>query len=401
MKINKEVIRGSLILLIAFGLFNFFNFLFHFFMTRMLSIENYGVLATMLAIIYIFGVFTNSIQTIVAKYSAEERDKKRIKNIFKKTINKAVLISSYLSLFYLIIIFPLSKLLSINYLLLSLNGLIIFGSLIMPISRGILQGKKRFFALGKSMVIEGFVKLILAVIFVFVGWKVYGAFLGIVFGLFVALFFSIISLKDIMKEKEKETNVKGIYDYTKPAFLIMLLITLLLSLDIIIAKIFFPADLAGSYSIASILAKTVFIVTEPIGRAMFPLSTENKKNKTKSKDVFLNSLIILFLLIVLMLILFYFFPELLVFIFAGRIISESVGILFYLAVAASFLSLSNLILLYKLSLGKVKNYAWLFLFVVIEVFLLSYFSSNLLQFSIALAVSSVAFLCGTVFFLRE
>lgn len=401
LKLHGDLIKGSLVLLIAFNIYNALNFFFHFAMARMLSVADYGVLATLFSIIYFLGVFTESIQTIITKYTAKEEDKGKLKNIFKKSFKKAYFASLIIFLIYLIAAIPLSPLLKIDYLLIGLNGLMIFIALFTPINRGILQGKKKFLPLGINMILESTAKLALAMLFAFIGWKVYGVMIGVISGVSIALAFSFLHIRGIIKEKEEKAETDDIYGYTKPTFLILLAIFIFYGIDVIIAKIYFPAEIAGSYAIASILAKTIFFGTQPIGRAMFPLSVENKSEKGKSENVFSNALSILVLMIIAALALFYFFPEIIIKIFSGKDVPEAAAILFFIGLAIGLFSLANLILLYKLSVGKIRGYWILFVFVIIEVFLLSYFSKNLFQFSIAFITSAAMFLWAAVVLIRE
>ena len=71
LKINKALIGGSLILLITFNLYHAFNYFFHFAMARMLTIADYGVLVALYSIIYIFTIFSESVQTIITKYASK------------------------------------------------------------------------------------------------------------------------------------------------------------------------------------------------------------------------------------------------------------------------------------------------------------------------------------------
>lgn len=399
--INKSLVKGSLTLLIAFGIFNFFHFLFQFFMARMLSISDYGVLATLFSIIYISGVFVESIQTIITKYSAREKEKGKLKGIIKKSLSKVWYSSLILYGIYLLISVLLSYLWDVDYSLLALNGLIIFFSLFIPVMRGIMQGRNKFFSLGANMVAESASKLVLGVFLVFIGWKVYGAVIGVILGSFVSLGFAFLQLKGIMMTKEIFGKQIGIYDYAKPAFLITSIIIIFYSLDIIIAKIMFTPETAGTYAIASILGKVIFWGVLPISKAMFPISVNNEENKSKSGNIFINSLSIVSIGIAFALLAFYFFPGMIVKIFSGKVIPEAVSILIYVGVAFSFTSITNLVLLHKLSLNKVRGYGYLFIFIIIEALLLIYFSENLLQYSVAFIVASVAFLWGSIFLLRD
>lgn len=403
LKLNKGLIKGGLILLIAFTLYNFLNSLFQMIMARMLSLSEYGVLAALFAIIYILAIFVESIQTIITKYSAKENNNGKLKNLLRKTSKKALKISLAIFVFYLIISVLLSYFLKINYLLLFLTGLVIFIAFFTPLTRGIMQGRKRFKALGINMVIESLGKLIFSSLFVYIGWKVYGAIFGVILGGAVSLILSLIPLRDITKSKEEKIETSGIYNYAKPAFSITALIVAFYSLDVIIAKIFFSPNIAGSYAIVSILGKIIFWGNLPITKAMFPMSAENKNNKTKSENVFANSIIIILMGIFLVLGIFYFFPEFIIGLFAGtgKVTPEAVSILFFLGIAFSLITVANVILLYKLSLGKVKGYKALFVFILIELVLLSYFSQNLYQFSIAFITASAALLWGSIVLMNE
>jgi len=399
-KISKGLLKGSFILLIAFGIYNFFNFIFQFSMARLLTIEDFGILASLYSIIYALALFTEAIQIVITKYASKETDKGRMKNILRRSLRKSFLVASVFFLAYLPIAIFLSFLLKINYLLLALNGLMIFAAFLTPITRGIMQGKERFKSLGLNMVIESTVKLAFAVLLVFFGWKVYGAIAGTLIGVSAAFILSFLPLKNIIKVKEKKVQTKEIYNYSKPVFFVVMAILIFYSIDIIIARIFFPADIAGSYAIASILAKTIFLGTQPISKAMFPMSSK-KNSKEKPENIFANSLLILLLAIIAALLVFYLFPELLIKIFSGRNIAESAGILFNLGLAISLISITNLILLYKISIGKVKGYAYLIIFIFIEIFLLSYFSKDLFQFSLAFVTASTIFLWGSIVLLNE
>ena len=174
-KFNKNLLKGSLILLIAFNAYNFLNFVFHFIMARMLTIAEYGVLAVLFSIIYSLGVFTESIQTIITRYTTNEKDEGKINDLLRKSFTKVLKPVSIIFILYLLIAFPLSYLLKINYFLLALTGIIIFPSFSTPITRGIMQGRKMFIPLGMNMIYESVFKLFLAVLFVWIGWKVYGA----------------------------------------------------------------------------------------------------------------------------------------------------------------------------------------------------------------------------------
>ena len=399
MKLDKILIRGSVVLLIFFGIYNFLNFMFHFSMARLLGVEEFGTLSALYAIIYMLGIFTESIQLVFTKFSSGEQNKSKIKGMLKASSKKFFVYSLVIFMLYAIATIKISDLMKIDYPLMLLNGLMIFLAFSLPLTRGIIQGKKRFRALGANMVSESAFKLVISLILVFLGWGVYGAIIGTLIGTGTALALSFVSLGDIMSSKSG--HIKKQEKYSLPSFIIIFSILAFYSIDVIIAKIVFSDGLAGAYSIASILAKTIFLGTQPISRAMFPISSENELKKNKSEGVFYNAFGLLIVPLFIGLVLFFFFPSFIVWIFSGKVILESSSIFFYLSIGFVFIYINNLVLLYKLSLGKVKNYQYLPVFLILEVFLLYYFSANLFQFSIAFVTASAAFLWGTIVILRD
>jgi O-antigen/teichoic acid export membrane protein len=398
MKLNKSLISGSLILLIAFNIYNALNFIFQFSMARFLSVSEYGTLATLFAIIYILSVFTEGVQTILAKYSSNEKSPGKIKNLLIKSIKKSSIISAILFIVYLAISFPLSSLLKVDYSLLALNGLVIITSFLVPVTRGIMLGKKKFKSLGINLITESSVKLVFAILLVLIGWKVYGAIAAVVVGGSVAFIMSFRSLKFIIKSNEKKSNTLDIYHYSKPVIFLMFIIIAFYSIDVLIAKIVFPEEIAGYYALVSVLGKAIFWGTQPISRAMFPLSAEKK---SKSRGILYNSLALVISLIAIALILFYLFPELILKIFSGKSdVSQASQILFFVGIAFSLQALTNIVILYKLSKENVSNYLYFILFILLEVILLLIFSDSLIEFSLAYVASSAIFLIGSLLILK-
>ncbi|MBS3088189.1 oligosaccharide flippase family protein [Candidatus Pacearchaeota archaeon] len=405
MKMNKELVKGSFILLIAFGVYNFLNFAFQSSMARLLTIAEFGVLSVLFNIIYVFSGFSDSIQITITKYAANEKDDGKVKNILKRALKKSFLISLILFLVYVLLAFLIAYLTKIDYFLILLVGLLIFIFFLSPITRGLLQGKRKFDSLGINMFFESIIKLFLAIVLVMAGWKVYGAIAGTLIGCFVAFGLSFFHLKDVIKAKETLTSTKEIYQYGAPSFFIVITILIFYGFDVFLAKIFFPSEIAGKYAIASLMAKIIFFGTQPISRAMFPISAEKNIKKDKSKNIFMNAFLLVCVGIAAVLAFFYFFPDFVIEIFSGKIIPEAANILFYLGIATSLLSITNLILLYKLSLGKTKGCVHLLVFAIIEISLvavyLGYFHANLFQYSIALIAASAIFLWGVIFLLNE
>lgn len=394
---NDPLVRGSIVLVVAFGIFNVLNFAFHIVMARSLETADYGVLATLFSIMYIMGFFTESIQTVIAKYSTAQKSDGKVASLLRRSLHRVGKPALILFGCYLLSAFALSPLLEISWFLIAVNGLMIFCAFYLPVTRGVLQGKQRFGALGLNMIVEGAVKIVIASALVLVGWRVYGALVGTILGAVGAYIMSLVSLSKIRNTREEHADASNIYAYGKPTFILIMGLMIFYSLDVILAKLFFDSTTAGMYAIASVLAKTIFLGTQPISKAMFPLAAENDASAEKSKKkILLKALYIIVLLIATALALFYLAPHFIIDIFSGKDIVDAAKILLPLGAGFSLVSISNLMILYHLSRKSVR-YSWLiFIPVAVQAILLWMFSSNLMQFSIALLCASVTLLGVTL-----
>lgn len=394
---DDPLVRGSIVLVAAFGIFNVLNFAFHIVMARSLETADYGVLATLFSIMYIMGFFTESIQTVIAKYSTAQKSDGKVASLLRRSLHRVGKPALILFGCYLVAAFALSPLLEIPWFLIAVNGLMIFCAFYLPVTRGVLQGKRRFGALGLNMIVEGAVKIIIASLLVFIGWRVYGALIGTILGAAGAYVMSLFSLREIRKVKEEHADASNIYSYGKPAFILIMGLMIFYSLDVILAKLFFDSTTAGMYAIASVLAKTIFLGTQPISKAMFPLAAEDEAGAEKGKKkILFKALYIIVLLIAVALALFYIAPRFIIDIFSGKDIVEAAAILLPLGAGFSFVSVSNLLILYHLSRKSVR-YSWLiFIPVVVQAFLLFTFSSSLAQFAMAFMGASAVLLIVTL-----
>src|SRR3989344_1580832 len=204
-KINfkDELVKGSIILFVMIALFNFLNYVFQILMNKMRGPSEYGVLAFLMSIMYIFGIPSEAIQTIVSRYTSKFNAKKeygKIKDLLIRSLKKFIGISIILFILFTIFSFIfISHFFNISIYLLAITGLLIVTSFILPISRGILQGRKKFFALGFNLITDAVLKIIFGVLLVFIGIKAYGGIISLVISTAGAFILSFVFIKEITK----------------------------------------------------------------------------------------------------------------------------------------------------------------------------------------------------------
>lgn len=408
-KISKdELVRGSFVLIITMGLFNFFNYIFQMSMAKMLGPIDYGVFAVLMSFMYIFTIPSEAIQTIVAKYTSKLNTKKsygKIKDLLIRSIKKAFILSLILFAIFIIISYLfLAEFFKIKMSFLVLTGITLIFCCIMPVTRGILQGQKKFSKLGFNMIFESIIKIIASVSFVIIGFSVYGAIGGVLTGSLVAFTYSFFLIKEITSSKRIKEKFHGIYSYSIPGLIAITCIVLMYSLDIILARRFFSPELAGQYAFVSLIGKVIVFINLAIGKAMFPLSSEQFEKGAKTQGLFKKSIILVSLTAIFLLFFYFFFPEQVI-----RIVSlgstqylAASNVLFILGLAFAFNSFSNIIILYNLSINRMKKSSFFLLsFVFLEILMLSIFHSNIREFAIALMITNLLMFLYSLKFIRK
>jgi len=386
---SDELFKGSLTLLILFGLFNFFHVIYHFVGARLLGAENYGILATVFGIAFILGIPSEAIQTIISRYTTKFRlEKGKIKDLLKKSFKKFSLIFLISIIVFMTLSPFIGGFLSIDYKIILLVSFFLMGTYFIPINRGILQGEKKFFKLGVSMISESFTKVVFLVVFVLIGFGVYGAVGAIIMGFLVSFLISFNFIKDILRSRREKNSLKGIYSYSWLVLIATGCIILFYSLDIILAKRFFSAQDVGLYAAITILGKSIFWATAPISKAMFPLVSEKRDKEKSYRYLVRRSLIMVISLCLVGIIIFGVFPKIIIKIFYGSAYLKFSNLLLPFGVAMTLLSITNIFVYNSISYKR-KISLILIPFIIFQIILLSLFHSTVAEFINMLIISNL------------
>jgi O-antigen/teichoic acid export membrane protein len=373
------------------------NFVFHFISGRMLSPTEYGTLTAVMAITYLFNVPGDSIQTIISRYSTRFfRNKKLLKRILVRGLRKFLILSIMAFILFALVSPFVSYLLKTDYIILAMVGVLMIIWFLLSVNRGMLQGLKRFSFLGINYVSEGFFKLLIMILLIVFGFGLYGAVSGLLLGIIIAFVFSFFLLGDVLKEKTaKRLHIGEIKAYSLPVLVSFISITVFYSIDLILAKIFFPT-IAGEYASISMLSKILYFGSLPISKVMFPLSSDKEtriSSKILKKALLLTGMLCLAGLIVYILI-----PGFIVNLFYGSKYLSMAGLLFLPSIAMFLLSFSNIFVLYNLSNKRYNINYFVIFFAVLQIVLMSIFNKSILQFIYAYIASSALLLISLIVF---
>ena len=128
---KNELLKGSLILFILLNIGNLINYLYQIIMARMLGPSDYGILAVLISLTYIFAVPTMAIQTAISKKIAIFNIKKeynKMNSLFFSFLRKLFMFSLIVFILFVILSFFIVKPLNISFWLLVLTGTLIITS---------------------------------------------------------------------------------------------------------------------------------------------------------------------------------------------------------------------------------------------------------------------------------
>lgn len=287
---------NTFILLIFFSITNFCNYGFQIVTGRYLSVENYGVLNSILAIVNIAGIASTVLATVAARYGAiascVEREK-RVPKILYSLIRLALLVGAVVLAGSVILAPMLSKqlgLTSTSYLILSAVAVAI--SILAAPLAGTLQGLKRYKEYGWYAVIAAVVKLVGSYILLKLGFEILGVTAGLIMSAVAMSLYCAWCLRDDLEFKaSRKSGTEGWSEwrnYLGEAFWAQVLIIIATNIDILLVKWIFTEEVAGNYSAAMVIGKLSMFISNAIISVAFPVIAEKNERREDTRKLYMK-----------------------------------------------------------------------------------------------------------------
>lgn len=351
--LTNKIFSGSVVMIAGGFLGSFANYLFHLVVARRLGPEDYGILNSLISLLYEFSIPIATLTIVIVRYVAFFKGQKRqsaIQSLFFKINKKLIFLTPFLLVFFLILLPLISDFLRLPspvlYFFLVLSFII---SLFPAVGKSFLQGLSLFSPVAGIGVFESFFRLILTIILLLLGFGLLGAVFPYLIMSVISLLMTFYFTKNLLNRKNQEPipEKKEIFNFILPVFLNNLGMTALITSDIILARHFLPAETAGLYSSVSTLGKIIYFAASPAISVILPVvSEENAAKKNSGKSIFYG-LLIIGLISMAALPVFIFLPKLMILLLFGeRYLSMepfvpyfAVGIILY-TFCAAFLNIS-------------------------------------------------------------
>ena len=379
--IKHPLFSGSMIMIIGSNFSNFIAWLYHFVISRVLSVPEYGELVSIISLLGLTTSIFSFINIVVMKFvsGAETKDLPKLLNTFSKKLKSFGIITV---LIYLLLSPAIAAFLKIDYIKVAIASIAIYVALYNSLYRAFLNGLLKFSEAVLSNVSSTISRLLFGLILVLMGLSVLGAEIGLILGFAMGVLISKYFLRDItskIKAKTKQISLKPIIKYSAPILIFSAVNNSFLMTDVLFVKHYFSLEEAGIYGSVSTLAKIILFATAPISNVMFPLvSQAHSNNKPYKSYLFLSSLLTIgfssFILLIYL-----FLPELVINTLYRKEFLGAAPLLFWMGLFIAIYSIATMFVNFYLSINKTSVVKFTVISAFVQIFGIILFHNTLLQ----------------------
>ena len=290
--IKNPLISGGIVVFIGNFSGNILNFLFNFFMTRNLSVSDYGTMVSLASVILLLALAADSLVPSVMRFAGSYFAKKQVakaREFFWKLNNVSFMFSGVLLAAFIVFNKSIGSFLKINdSFLIFITGLSVFMLFLTALNRGMILAKLSFYYISFLSFFNSALKFVSGIVLVLFGMGARGALLAFFLAYLVNYVLTFFSLRFVFNRKTTEAvvSIKKIASYGLPSAFAMIGITLFITTDIMLVKHFYPAKEAGIYAGMSLLGKIIFFFSAPVAHVLFPLVVQKRARNESYNNLF-------------------------------------------------------------------------------------------------------------------
>lgn len=354
---SSGLVTGSALLLVSTTIVNLGNYLFNLILGRWLGPADFADLSLIVTFMLVLTLITATLQTVVAKFSAafsadEEID--RVSGLRRWSVRwgwiSGVVLAVGLiggaaqlqSFFHTASAWP--------FILLGVGIPVYFAQ---GVDRGILQGQLRFLLLSASYQAEMWVRLIVGIGLVALGWSVNGAVGALTLSFVGTWLVARLGARGLPADARfSKTDQRAALAFAGPVGAALIGQILINNSDVLIVKHFFPPVEAGHYAALALIGRIVFFATWSVVTVLLPAVAQLHQKGLPHRRYLWMSLGAVLAVSVIVTGGAFFFPQLVVGVLFGEAYLSIAPLLGLYAVATSLYSLANVVITYRLSIGN-------------------------------------------------
>jgi O-antigen/teichoic acid export membrane protein len=274
----NDFVRHNLVFLVGSVLVGVGNYLFYPALARTLSPEPFGevqaLAALFLQLVILLSVMGQVTVNVIANYTDEQKKREVLFELEKL----AFLVIVGVSLVLAVLSPHLKAALQFESVV---PFLVLLAALVVTVPgsfrNAFLRAHKKFGATSVAMLVGAYGKVVLGVLFTYLGYKVGGAMWAIFIAQLLTLWYATHAAKKAGYRRPNarlfsKPKISLVLPELKYALLVLVgfgTVTLLASLDVFVVRYYFDPQTAGEYAGVSTVAKIIFFFTASVAQVMF------------------------------------------------------------------------------------------------------------------------------------
>lgn len=352
--------RNSLIFFAGSMLVGFINYLYFPFISRLMSVNNFGEIQALFSILIYIGTLFAALSIVIISITTNTKNNfKQAKIVeLEQMALYIALIAGVPWLFGSMLLKDFLQMTSIWPIILIYPIFVL--SLLTSTRQSFLQGRQDFLGTSIGQNIIAIAKLLLSIILVIAGFKVMGAITGLITAYLIGLIFITnratkkgLKFKILPLKRPKWYLLTPQLKLGLPILAVSLSVAIIYSADIIAIKHYFNPTIAGQYAGIATVGRILLFITGSISAVMFA-SIKIKNSTKQNHKLLIRSMLILCLVGGVALTVFALFPNQVIKLLVGYRYLPQATLLPKLSLALFLVSLLNLVLLYHLALRYTK-----------------------------------------------
>jgi len=384
--------RNIILVFLGSTAVNVFNLLYQLLIAHRLSPADFAGFNSLIFILTLVATPLATFQTVVAKYVAEfksREEKQKINFLFASLLKKNFIFAVltfiiFYSTSFLIIDRLKIPSFSSGYILAILLAL----AWIIPVCVGVLQGLELFKWYNFVSVTTGGLKLIFALIFIWLGFGISGALGALLLANVFCLAVCGFILKDLiaLRTEPQAINFKEFYCYAFPVALSTFFYMLLVGYDLYQVRISFSPEQSGIYSLAQMVGKILLFLPVAISVVILPKTSGLNAQNQDTRGTLKRGLLYAAVLCISAILVYNIFPEFVLKVLTGKTFHGSVILGRFFSVSMTFFALLLILITYFISIKDLRFIKYLVIFTLLQVLTIIFFHNSLIQIQLIMCV---------------